>query len=294
MKTITHKSSLDESVNFYTPIEGKPGAAFEARYVRRNQDKVSVYLSSFGGCNLACRMCHLTANGLTDMTPATIEDYKDQFDQVFQHYRSQVPVVGQAVKFEINFMARGDALLNDALLNDHHKLFAYIEGKARLQPMKTEVTFNISTIFPKDIRKTEVLEMLLNPKVELFYSLYSLDSEFRKRWLPKAMHPDDVKDEFLLELRDDCKDFTIHYCLIKGENDRGQTRDIAHWLDDDWIDARLNIVRFNPPNDKYEEPDESHIQAIFDNARDYFTTNSRIVDRVGTDVAAACGMFLKD
>ena len=77
-------SKIDASTNFifHNHIKG----AFEARYVRRNADKVSAYLSSHTGCSMGCQMCFLTHLGENSMKHAKIKDYEEQFKIIMNHY----------------------------------------------------------------------------------------------------------------------------------------------------------------------------------------------------------------
>ena len=109
-------SRLDASVNF---VKLADVGRIEARYVRRTDDYVVVYLSSQTGCRQACRMCHLTATGQTKLRDTTREELLEQADLVLDHYRAQQPA--RSVHF--NFMARGEPMLNHTVLHDSNALF---------------------------------------------------------------------------------------------------------------------------------------------------------------------------
>ena len=98
---------------------------------------------------------------------------------------------------------------------------------------------------------------------------------------------------------DNIKPFTFHFALIKGENDHlDDVKKMADIIDSyDFKQTKLNIVGFNPhPSLNYEESDK--VNDIFEimknvvNDVNIQTNKSRIVDRVGKDVYASCGMFV--
>ena len=282
-------SKEDASVNFLFTTAGTEGK-FEARYIRRTPEKVSIYLSSQKGCNQACRFCHLTQMGETNMTQATAWDYRMQVLAVMDHYRDMIPTQGVAQRFEVNFMARGEALLNPTIMDPQSGILDDIKKLIGSQA----VTFNISTIFPSQITLADTDHLWQRDDVELFYSLYSLNEAFRRKWLPKAHSPHAVGAYLSAIAQSYETPMTIHYCFIKGENDStDDSVDVAIWVATHTLLPRLNVVRFNPANDKYEEADESVIKDAFEMLSEIiFTGNSRIVPRVGRDVAASCGTFV--
>ena len=112
-----HVSNEDRSVNFVWPV-GNPNDMLEARFVRRTDDYFIVYVSSHSGCNQACRFCHLTATKQAGMLPAALDDLLTQADAVFGYYDQQIRTGSQppAQRVNINWMARGEPLLNDTLV----------------------------------------------------------------------------------------------------------------------------------------------------------------------------------
>ncbi|MNU19516.1 Dual-specificity RNA methyltransferase RlmN [compost metagenome] len=295
----TLHSQEDESVNFVFD-NGQ-----EARYVQRDGYFI-IYLSSQGGCDRACRFCHLTQTGQTDMTQATLDDQLTQAGVVLEHYarESEAGRVPKVSAVHYNWMARGEPLLNPVVRNEWGVLSQVLRVLANRQGL-LDVRMNISTIMPEELgvgNDVEWWNKLLAPtdsyniQPTIFYSLYSMQPKFRRRWLPKAMSaPAALSNLGILQRRHQVE-IVIHHALIQGENDSAVDAEaIGHALDDQWIRARFNLVRYNPYSPAQGvEPDEETIQKYFDTITKYMSVGgSRIVPRVGFDVKASCGMFVQ-
>ena len=99
------RSNQDSSINYIFETEQ------EARYVRRNDDELIVYLSSHNGCNKACRFCHLTQSGQTNFTESSLIEILAQANAVLTEYVGGVyNGKPKASVIHYNFMARGEAL----------------------------------------------------------------------------------------------------------------------------------------------------------------------------------------
>lgn len=285
------KSSEDASVNFV--IHANDGGFFEARFVQRKPDYFIVYLSSHTGCNQTCRFCHLTATGQTTMTPASIEDFKTQAKLVLDYYTDNV--VQSATTVHFNFMARGEPLLNDTVVLYHKILFNTLANLA--EPMGLSVKFKISTIMPVGFDGNKLVQIFDDERVMLYYSLYSADPAFRKKWLPNAMDVDVALTYINIFQEITERDIAVHGAFIEGQNDSIEhAHTLTSTLNSYRIKYKLNIVRYNPHDQRYGvESPEQRIQDIFN----IITVNkiptastSKIVPRVGFDVKASCGMFV--
>lgn len=278
-------SGLDKSVNFVRPTER---GYFESRYVRRKKQYAVVYLSSQSGCAQGCRMCHLTATRQTQFVNAELEDYRLQALDVLGHYSTQEP----AEVVHYNFMARGEALCNPNLLDDGNAILAKLGDLALNRNLIPR--FLISTIMPAGLRGKSLAHIFPLIAPEIYYSIYSTNEAFRKRWLPNAL-PVDVAMDMLAEYQ--AKKRTIvklHWPFIAGQNDR--EADVLAICEKVWrrgLRVDINIVRYNPPDDTSRESsmevidrNVSAMQCVLPDAR------IDIVDRVGFDVAASCGMFV--
>lgn len=290
-------SEEDKSVNFVFP-NGQ-----EARFVQRTDDYMIAYLSSHSGCNMACRMCHLTQTGQTDMREATVLEMISQVEIVMRYYIDKVSLREQkpVSKVHLNWMARGDALASVNLKNNWTHLAASLMNEVNLGGVQ-RVEFNLSSIFPKGCFEGDLGDALVNTfgKIPLFrpvfyYSLYSLDNEFRRKWLPKAMDPEEVIAGLKKWQVVTGGTIVLHWAMIKGHNDKTeQYTAIAELVKKHELYARFNLVRYNPYSDSQgEEADPNTLTENFSIIEESMTLpGSRIVPRVGRDVAASCGTFI--
>ena len=283
------KSKEDDSVNFVSRREG-PGF-FEARYVRRRPDYFVAYLSSQSGCAQACRMCHLTATGQNLDVDALPKDFLLQAQRVLEWY-DQSGKEAKVVHF--NFMARGEPLKNRWLREEGDKVLELLATEALSRSLFPR--YLISTIMPVgmkyNFRLTDSFKVF-HP--EIYYSVYSVDEAFRRRWLPFAMP---VKGALLI--LKDYQEMTskipkLHWAFIRGQNDSAESMArLCDAVNGIGLRVDVNIVRYNPYSEKYGE--ESGEDVIYRNAEILKTSlplsNVQVVKRVGFDVMASCGMFV--
>lgn len=309
MSTQTLYSTQDVAVN---KVIRHYGETFEARGVMRSEDRLTIYVSSHSGCNRACRFCHLTQTGQTDMVQADLHCFLMQIREVLHD-----PMIAQKhagiAQVNIDFMARGEPLMNDEVLTYPHVLCESIRQLIAAQfPVMPKLRFLISSIVPEQIRGqnithsdhraeavaywSQVFDRILGVRkngfdLEFYYSLYSIDRAFRRKWLPRALDIDCVGTALL----DRHEGVVIHHALIAGQNDsiRDALR-IADWVGHYNLRTRFNLVAYNPYSEQQGvESDESTIEAYLNVLREseYFTAVNRVT-RVGFDVKASCGMFV--
>lgn len=282
-------SCEDKSVNFIFDNW------LEARFVRRVDDYFIVYLSSHDGCNKACRFCHLTQTGQTSFNETSIEQYLIQAKEVLNYYDSVANIQGKARRVNFNFMARGEPLANSVLLNHCSDLFSSLEALAIERNL--EAKFNISTIMPNELEKVDLNEVFkdVTQQYMIYYSMYSVDEKFRKRWLPKALNYklalsklEKLQSKFNTPI-------AFHWAFIKDQNDsQNDINQLKEELQKYKLEAKFNLVRYNPfSSNQGIEPSEDVLQYNFDQLNEFFKSpQSRIVPRVGFDVKASCGMFV--
>ena len=153
----------------------------------------------------------------------------------------------------------------------------------------------ISTIMPKSFENYSLDEVFPIHQPDIYYSIYSMDPAFRKKWLPLAMDPDLALEKLAAWQRHSNKIPKIHYAFIKGENDSEQDiHDICDAILKHDLRVNLNIVRYNPADDKRGV--ESCGDVLQRNLGIFHARlpqiRSKVHPRVGFDVNASCGMFV--
>lgn len=278
-------SQEDDSVNFVTEVG--PKQALEARYVRRNRDYFICYVSVQTACRLGCRMCHLTATKQMIGRDATEIEICQQADTVLTHYKKQP--TADIVNY--NFMARGEPFDSRVFTNNADSILCTLAAKATALDLVPD--FNISTIMPRDIVPKRLWKTFRTISPNIYYSLYSMNHAFRAKWLPNAMDPKEALDILAEWQSHSHKIPRIHYAFIKGENDSETAVGlVCDAIKESGLRADFNIVRYNPFSDKYGE--EGNYELACHIFRMQFPTSKvKIISRVGFDVAASCGMFVK-
>ena len=302
-------SELDSSINVW--IDG-----FEARFVQRTPEYFIIYISTMKGCDQSCRMCHLTTTGQTDSTLATFNDILAQFYAVIQELGERGTLedtLSKASTIHINYMARGEPLLNHYLIDNwgpiHKEIREYFEREYK---KSLDVRPILSTIFPAELEDkygfSGIISLLIYLSDEyhppsIYYSLYSSDEKVRKRWLPKALPCKSALMYLnlynILTMDDNEVTNKIHFALIKGVNDTLlNATGICDLLSQESLKGLkgipFNLVRYNPYSSKQgEEADEDDIQKVSEylNQAGHPT---KVIPKVGFDVKASCGMFLTD
>ena len=282
-------SAQDASVNWVARADTH--GYLEARYVRRVPEYFVVYLSSQTGCAQACRMCHLTASGQTKYEDVSVNDFVSQAKVVLDWYLES-PQRAKVVHF--NFMARGEALDNPILVVNSDEIFSRLASEARSKDLLPR--FLISTIVPKSIEGRSLVDIfpLIHP--ELYYSIYSMNPAFRRRWMPRALPAERALGMLSDWQRHTSKVPKLHYAFIEGENDSElDVRAICDAVNDLALRVNINIVRYNPPSGKHgREPSDEVLRR---NARIFSEqlphARVKIIPRVGFDVQASCGMFVR-
>jgi adenine C2-methylase RlmN of 23S rRNA A2503 and tRNA A37 len=278
-------STLDKSVNFFRNTDD--GGKIETRFVQRDDDKFIVYLSSMTGCDKACRFCHLTQTGQTMARHLSQEEILEQAITVLDAMHPE-----KADLLHFNFMARGEPLSNPKVNKELFKQLAAVAGSYGYA-----CRIKISTILPTDIVSDNGKHLFDKdcPPVDIYYSLYNTDHEWRKRWMPKALSAIEGmawlrRFQALTNNR-----VILHWALIENENDRPDIWNCAFDMAKRaGLEIDFNLVRYNPANDKSKEAPETALQRLLEDAAATIRGQKRVklVSRVGFDVAASCGMFL--
>lgn len=199
--------------------------------------------------------------------------------------------------------SRGDAFNNKDLLSGGSELINRLHELVSLHEMKPK--FLISTIMPRqwltDLESNNPLSIIFkNVKPEMspliYYSLYSLNKDFRKEWIPNAVDYK-IAFEWLQNYQNTTnQNIKLHWALIKDKNDsEKEIQDIIDFIKISYPKLKfgINLVRYNPYSVKSgEESTEEVVQLRLEQLRTAFPESKiKMVERVGRDVAASCGMF---
>lgn len=292
-------SVIDHTVNW---VKNYGNSTIETRFVykgpfyggKENPNYIIAYVSSHSGCKMGCRQCHLTQMGDVDFKHVDINTYNDQLKLALDHYKEYYSDKG-ITRCNINFMAKGEALANKYVVNSYSELYDVLNKTGESYGLKIKP--NISTIMPNTIKEHKLIDIFKDKPVYIYYSLYSMEEGFRKKWLPNAMDYRLALDKLKEYQEKKNEVITFHWAYIAGENDNfDHVNKIANILASYNFNAKLNIVRFNPPpqiSDKETSDDliKSYFHLLNSKAFNH-NPMSYIVPRVGFDVAASCGMFI--
>lgn len=280
-------SRIDASVNFFR--SHPDGGMEEARFVQRVPERFIVYVSSMTGCDKACRFCHLTQTG---QTMSTLLPREAILGQAVTVLNSVTALSARTVHF--NFMARGEPMSNPAV---DARLFASLSAAADELGLASRI--KLSSIYPLDFRARDpaVLTRGCPSPVDFYYSLYSLDPDWRRRWIPKADAPEKAFAWLARFQGETGNRVILHWALIEGENDGdGHAEAAAEMARRHGLRFDFNLVRYNPANGKSREAAPERIESFVRRMRANIGDLGRVkvIPRVGMDVAASCGMFLSE
>jgi adenine C2-methylase RlmN of 23S rRNA A2503 and tRNA A37 len=190
-------------------------------------------------------------------------------------------------------MARGEPLSPETAVLKHWGDLGDALAR-RAQQHGWRPRFLISSIFPKSLAATSLVERFQVQHPEFYYSLYSMNHEWRQRWMPRAMRPD-VALDMLKEWQEATNKIPkIHYAFIDGENDSAEDVSmVCRELRNRRLRANFNIVRYNPPDESSAESRNlDDCVWLLKSLTESTDTRVDVVQRVGFDVKASCGMFV--
>lgn len=279
-------SRQDASVNWVTSDGG--GGFFETRFVQRSPKYFSVYVSCQSACNHGCGYCHLTETKQVRPTDLPLHGLKEQVSMAVSHSSVAAP---DAEMVHFNFMTRGEPLASRLLLDNWEDTANFLRTAANTRNLRHKVL--VSTIMPKSVEDSRLTHIFPIHYPEIYYSIYSMDEEFRRMWMPKAMPADKALDALDIWQQETNKIPRLHFAFIKGVNDseKGVTA-ICDAVTRRGLRVNVNVVRYNPPNRWSKESDEQTVGRLALQMKDLLRCPVKVVTRVGYDVYASCGMFV--
>ncbi len=278
-------------------------------------DKLCIYVSSQAGCNMGCGECHLTATQQTSMRPATPRDYACQVQRVIDEWKDTLALSTDQTKLKIRqinieFMARGEPLMNPHVRNKWPEVVAAIAEPLKFLKQGITVKYNLSTIMPKQ-KPTLPMHTFLLPIdthqwPNLYYSAWSIRPTFKNKWMPSAMPTMEALHQLAVYQRTMQRYYgnanfgldkvKLHGAFVYGENDSLEdVKELVGSMQIAKLHARFNVIRYNPPIvgpfSQYKETTDERRAAIVDWLRQNNPGGVKEIARVGVDVFASCGTF---
>lgn len=192
-----------------------------------------------------------------------IAEYEEQFKLVLRHYNQTKSKPAEQVN--INFTTRGEPLANKFLVNEWNRLHDRLYWQANSCNLRAKM--NISTVMPHAIARRDLCEVFDKRPANIYYSLYSIDPDFRSIWIPDAMDWNAALDK-LHDYHEFCRNegrgsVTFRWAFIKGQKDQNEQADrVAEVLaKKDFSGAKFNIVPFDRyPRRSEEKPAQENLE----------------------------------
>jgi adenine C2-methylase RlmN of 23S rRNA A2503 and tRNA A37 len=302
-KTTQRFSKLDLSANILRPFGN---GLLESRIVIRPPKKLCLYVSSHSGCIMKCGQCHLTANREFSFYPSHPKDYYQQVHKLVETFKNSKRYDEFKIKdlrININFMARGEPLMNPFVRNQWRDVYESILQAFRDHNMSKFPQINISTIMPHivDRRGLDFFLRHTSSLPKIYYSSWSMQKDWKQRWMPNAIDtrkalchladyqsqiPDGMKNQSVI----------IHGAFVAGQNDNmNDIQELVSFMKQINLFARFNMIRYNRPNQgpfaSFRESSPAQLDKIYNFLTRYNPGGVKRVERVGFDVDASCGMF---
>jgi len=234
-------------------------------------------------------MCHLTATKQTKYVDATIQDFVAQAQPVFAHW-DELHATHQQMHF--NFMARGEPLASQIILTQGSQVLEALKGLADQRGLRGR--YLVSTIMPNSMKDLSLRQVFPTLAPEIYYSLYSVDPEFRSKWLPQALPVGVAMQKMQAWQQETGQRMRVHFAFIRGENDSlDSVQRLCETVASYTQAVDVNVVRYNPPNSNSQESPEDVIAARVELMQRNLPGVVKVIPRVGFDVYGSCGMFIQ-
>jgi adenine C2-methylase RlmN of 23S rRNA A2503 and tRNA A37 len=122
-----------------------------------------------------------------------------------------------------------------------------------------------------------------------------MNKDFRRVWLPSAIDPNKALAKLKAYQDDSKKIIKIHYAFIKDQNDSLEdVKQVCEAIHNHDLKVEFNLVRYNPYSpEEGEESSECTINRNLEYLRENLDSKVKMINRVGFDVKASCGMFVE-
>lgn len=250
------KDYSDNTLKFVYDAGEKRIIEMSLLFNKEEMDVICVPAHHF--CNLGCKMCHLTNNGLNKaMVPIKYEDFIEGLTfSLTKHDKKRT----SKKKLLISFMGVGELLLNLKLIED-----IYNNEEIIRKIGYDDIGYAIATMMPNNnILKLRDLVCRLNIPLKVHFSMHSPDDGERFNLIPNTKVSIEEALSYLVEYRKSLQrnktimdkyvklhrtngPIEIHYTLIKGVNDGSlELNKVCELLEKYMIP--IKFIRSNPIN----------------------------------------------
>lgn len=262
------------------------------------RDKFNVFASCSSGCEVKCGFCFLTSKGFKyhRLTHSQIELNVIKAIQQEQLIRPEL----REIPMNLSWMGMGDAFMDMNLIYNATDMIIKTVAPWVKQIEGVDIATTLPIIRYDDIDVLKKINQLLidtqkltdkpieRSNVRIFYSLHSVNNKTRQTLIPKTINVWTAMEH----LRSIETHFNViyHYMFLDGINDSiEQMYEVLDFVRNN--DIQLRVLRFNEcPNTKFKE--SLWFDGIIEKLYKYIPNNLKVQLSPGSEVSAACGMFL--
>lgn len=263
---------------------------------KKDKDVVCVPTHYF--CNMGCKMCHLTKDGLhKPMVGIKKEELLEALSDILSNFKTQKR------KLLISFMGVGEPLLNTSLIQE-----LFLDEKKLKDLGYDYISYALSTMMPNNNLEsfTEKIDKL-NMPLKVHFSLHNPIDEERKKLIPSSTVKIEDALTMLISYKDRIrknkkimKNYTmfhrndipieIHYTLIKSINDDEYKLRKLCELEKKFC-IPIKFIKFNPK----DLLNRSEREEIFVNELESLLPKGYVKQYTppGRNVGSSCGEFTK-
>ena len=265
---------------------------------KSGRNKFNVFASCSSGCPVFCKFCFLTAKNYSFMQLAAADIIDNAVGAVKTEleYRPEL----QDIPMNLSWMGMGDPFfglsktvtMSVRILKELGYYVKNFEGVDIGTTLPVASSQHIELIYLEDFLKNSG-KLTARPEsrssVRIFYSLHSLINSVRSKLIPNTVAVYHAL-AYLKVLKTASYNVICHCLFLDGVNDSDEEiQMLARYFEDS--DMQLRILRYNQClGSKYKESEkfEEIIEYLFVHLGD----NLKVQVSPGSEIAAACGMFL--
>lgn len=279
-KIDTVRSQLDKTVKQIHRNEDS--RLVEVSYIDKSDGKDIFCVPTQTSCNLGCKFCHLTGQGVPaeNLTAAEVVTFVNKF------WIEQITTSAKTLL--ISYMGSGEPLMNvSGVLESAQAL------KTKYDAAYSNVRFGVASIIPSARRMREFTDSVLTSGLnfKFHWSLHSARPSIRKHLMPAALPLNEAVNLVGEYQASTGNAIEAHYTLLSGDNDtETDVKCLVQLLRG--LPINLKVLRYSERNDVDLQRSEK-VDQFFHRMRDNgFEGGLEYYAPPGNDIGASCGQFL--